>query len=683
MSDEIVARGTSSLFEPHRGLDHDHPRTGMNYHVSEHGGVKEMSELGGEAGAGRKAATGMNDYISQYGSAEEMFRLAVEACPNGMVMIDGDGNMVMVNTEIENQFGYSREELIGQPVDMLVPARLRAQHIRHRQNFTPKPETRRMGSGRDLFGLRKDGTEFPVEVGLNPIRAGGQLFVLSVIVDISQRKQMERLKEEFVSTVSHELRTPLTSISGSLGLLVTRCALPDSAARLLAIAHTNCQRLVRLINDILDIEKIESGRVIFNLVRVDLKPLLRQTMEDNRGFAEGYGVQVELDPASMDAVVNVDPDRLAQVVTNLLSNAIKFSPASGRVMLGVLTQGNMVRITVRDHGPGIPEGFKPHIFGKFAQADGTISRQKGGTGLGLSIVKQIVERLGGSVGFEDAAGGGTVFYVDLPPWTPAAGGEIDVDAPADAPRVLLCEDDRDVAKTMRRQMRKAGFAVDFAHTIATAVERAEATPYKAILVDLTLREGDGIDLMLRIRAQRNNRDTALVVVAGDPYRGKTDVRASQLNVVAWLGKPIRMATLLPILTAAINPPPKQRARVLHVDDDHDVLALVAHELRAIADVVSVDSLQSARHALSTDRIDLAVLEVIVGGGSGLDLLPDLRDTAGNPIPVIIFSSDAARQPCNEQIQLALPKATVSLGNLATAVRDRLALLPGSRVKEVA
>src|ERR1700737_248653 len=233
--------------------------------------------------------TGMGGFIADRGLAEEMFRLAVEACPSGMVMIDRDGKMVMVNTEIENQFGDAREELIGQPVDMLVPERLRTQHARHRHGFTPKPEARRMGAGRDLFGRRKDGTEFPVEVGLNPIRAGDSLLVLGVIVDISERKQMERLKEEFVSTVSHELRTPLTSISGSLGLLVGQWSskLPESAARLLRIAHKNSQRLVRLINDILDIEKIESGRVVFKFTRTDLRNVAEQAIEDNRGFAEG------------------------------------------------------------------------------------------------------------------------------------------------------------------------------------------------------------------------------------------------------------------------------------------------------------------------------------------------------------------------------------------------------------
>jgi PAS domain S-box-containing protein len=152
--------------------------------------------------------------------ADEMFRLAVEACPNGMVMIDADGKIVMANSEIELQFGYRRDELIGQPVDMLVPERLRTEHARHRRDFTPKPEARRMGVGRELFGRRSDGREFPVEVGLNPIHSGGELMVLSVIVDLSQRRRAERLKDEFVATVSHELRTPLTSISGSLGLFL-------------------------------------------------------------------------------------------------------------------------------------------------------------------------------------------------------------------------------------------------------------------------------------------------------------------------------------------------------------------------------------------------------------------------------------------------------------------------------
>jgi signal transduction histidine kinase len=242
-----------------------------------------------------------------------------------------------------------------------------------------------------------------------------------------ERKRLERLKDEFVSSVSHELRTPLTSISASLGLLVAKvsASLPDDAVRLLTIAHTNSQRLVRLVNDILDIEKMDAGHTVFSFERVMIRSLVDQAIEGSRVLAGGQGVRIRLDDGRATDGVRADPDRLAQVVANLLSNAIKFSPADNEVVVAIERLGNIVRLSVRDHGPGIAADFKPHIFERFAQADATNARQKGGTGLGLSIVKQIVDRLGGKVGFDDARGGGTVFHVDLPAWDSATGPEID------------------------------------------------------------------------------------------------------------------------------------------------------------------------------------------------------------------------------------------------------------------
>ncbi len=235
----------------------------------------------------------------------------------------------------------------------------------------------------------------------------------------TERKRVARMKDEFVSTVSHELRTPLTSIAGSLGLLVGKSAgtLSAPASRLLEIAHSNSQRLVRLVNDILDIEKLESGRVAFDFTQVAVSSLVAKTVEAIRGYAEGHGVKIQIAAATVDDV-RADPDRLAQVVTNLLSNAIKFSPPDGDVVVTIAEQleADLVRISVRDHGCGIPLDFKSRIFERFAQADATNTRRKGGTGLGLSIAKQIVDRLGGEIGFADVSGGGTVFYVDLPIW---------------------------------------------------------------------------------------------------------------------------------------------------------------------------------------------------------------------------------------------------------------------------
>jgi PAS domain S-box-containing protein len=354
--------------------------------------------------------------------AQEMFHQAVEACPSGMVITDRAGRIVMINIETERLFGYRRDELIGQWVDVLVPLRLRRQHPQHRNDYASHPTPRCVGAGLELFGLRKDGTEFPVEIGLNPITTGDGPLVLSVVVDISERQRLDRLKDEFVSTVSHELRTPLTSISGSLGLLVGGAAgsLPPRAARLLAIAQSNSDRLVRLVNDILDIEGMKSGQMAFQLKSVEARALIEQAIENNRGFADLHGVRMRLAPASIAGEVRADPDRLSQVVTNLLSNAIKFSPPNGEVEVMVERRDNVLRISVRDHGPGIPADFKAHVFDKFAQADATAARSKGGTGLGLSIVQEIMVRLGGTVGFDDAPGGGTVFHVDLPAWRAVA-----------------------------------------------------------------------------------------------------------------------------------------------------------------------------------------------------------------------------------------------------------------------
>ena len=605
----------------------------------------------------------------------------LEAAPAAMVVANRRGKIVLLNFQAEKDFGYRRDELIGQKLKDIIPAHYAERLIdggASPENATALP----VGTDIELTGRRKDGGEFPIEIMANRLKGSE---VLLVIRDISVRRQTERLKDEFVATVSHELRTPLTSISGSLGLLAGQWAskLPESAARLLTIAHTNSQRLVRLINDILDIEKLESGRVVFNLSKVDVGGLAAHAIEDNRGFADCYGVQLRLELMSADVDVNVDPDRLAQVITNLLSNAIKFSHTGGEVLLAVQKIANDVRISVRDHGSGIPDEFKAHIFEKFAQADATNTRQKGGTGLGLSIVKQIVERLGGAIGFQDAPGGGTIFYVDLPAWDGRAGGEIDLDTDGSGARILFCEDNREVAALVRLRLRGGGFAVDFAHTVAAALARTDATRYAAILIDLKLPDGDGVGLIVRLRAQLDYRDTPVIVIAADPDQGRGDVRSSRLNILRWLGKPIAFEPLIELLKIATALPPRERPRILHVDDDYDVLALVNQELRSMADVVSADSVASARRTLATDRIDLAVIDIELDGNSGLDLLPDLRDSSGNFIPVIIFSNNGAEVPCDGQVDATLSKMNSSLASLGAAVRDRLALLPQQPAKEVA
>jgi PAS domain S-box-containing protein len=242
--------------------------------------------------------------------------------------------------------------------------------------------------------------------------------------DVTELKRVDRMKSEFVSTVSHELRTPLTSIRGSLGLIAGGVVgeLPETMKTLVHIAKNNCERLIRLINDILDVEKIESGNVRMEVRPVQLRALLTSAVAANESFGESQGIHLALDGGDDDLMVEADADRLVQVITNLLSNAVKFSPPGGTVSVRALRGGLGVRVEVSDQGPGIPEEFRGRIFQKFSQADSSDTRVKGGTGLGLSISRAIVDRLGGNINFE-CNPSGTTFFVELPEWTQPAGSE--------------------------------------------------------------------------------------------------------------------------------------------------------------------------------------------------------------------------------------------------------------------
>jgi CheY-like chemotaxis protein len=336
------------------------------------------------------------------------------------------------------------------------------------------------------------------------------------------------MKGEFVATVSHELRTPLTSIAGSLGLISGGAAgeIPPKAARLVEIAHSNAARLVRLINDILDIEKIEAGRMQFDLRPLALGSLLEAAEHQTAGFAGEYGVPVHVEPVAAGAAVLADEDRLMQVVTNLLSNAIKFSRRGEAVTVRVTPLDRRYRISVIDRGEGIPEAFRSRIFGKFAQADASDSRQKGGTGLGLSIVREIVVRHGGSVDFESVEGAGSIFHVDLPAAElPAilAPGEIEAPLPGDPtlPVVLHVDDDPDMLAVVASAF-DGKAAIHSTPSVAEARAAIRRTRYDAAILDVGMLDGCGTDLVAPLRKRAPNLPVVLFTaqeVDGAPKDG--------------------------------------------------------------------------------------------------------------------------------------------------------------------
>lgn len=261
---------------------------------------------------------------------------------------------------------------------------------------------------------RRDGTTYTVEIRLHLHRMADRSVLVSLVHDITERKAVEGLKDEFISVVNHELRTPLTAIHGAVRLLQHGVGgvLPAQAAQLVQLAALNTEQLKRIIDDILDLDKIASGRMEFSLQSVDAEAVLRETAEAHAPAAQLARVALAID-APAQLALRGDPQRLRQVLSNLLSNALKYAPAHSRVELAACDEGGAVRLSVTDHGPGVPEHFRSRIFQRFAQAEQENTRAKGGSGLGLAIVKHMVEQMGGSVGY-DSQPGHTVFHVSLP-----------------------------------------------------------------------------------------------------------------------------------------------------------------------------------------------------------------------------------------------------------------------------
>jgi len=324
--------------------------------------------------------------------------------------------------------------------------------------------------------------------------------------------------------------------------------------------------------------------------------VVEQAIEANRAYADGFDVQIRLDPGSGEEEVYADADRLVQIVTNLLSNAIKFSPRDAEVAVTITENAGTVRLAVRDHGPGIPREFRSRIFQKFAQADGTDARQEGGTGLGLSIVRQIVTKLGGSVGFEDAEGGGTIFWVMLPAWSQVAARDIDPDPGEHRARILFCGDSLDDAMALREGLRPSGFCTDFGHSTDDCVNRIQARRYDVILVDLD-RRSESTDVIRTLRAEPEVYRTPILGLSsgGDGEPGAAET--ANFNVLECIRKPVDIAQLAQSLDAAIRREANGRPQILHVDDDCEMLEIVAHTLDSTATVISAASMEEARCAL--------------------------------------------------------------------------------------
>jgi PAS domain S-box-containing protein len=362
----------------------------------------------------RRTSAALRGAMQALARSESLFREAYENAPIGMALVSIAGEWLRVNQLLCDMLGYTAEELtrttfqaITHPEDLETDLR-QVQQVLAREIRSYQLEKRY---------LHKAGHTVWAQLSVSLVSDGPRpLYFVAQIQDISERKSIESAKAEFLTMVSHELRTPVTALRGALGILAAGAAgeLPPKAQALTALADRNADRLHRLVNDILDIEKIESGAFAYRRSDVDLNQLVAQAAVDLKPYADQYHVQIDVRSDLPRAFVHADADRMMQVLANLISNAVKYSPKGGSIEAQVSRTQGCIRVSIVDQGEGIPEEFRAHIFEKFAQANWTATNPKGGSGLGLSISRAIIEHHGGVLSFRTELGVGSTFYFDLP-----------------------------------------------------------------------------------------------------------------------------------------------------------------------------------------------------------------------------------------------------------------------------
>ena len=451
-------------------------------------------------------------------TSEATFRGALQAASIGMALVKPNGHWLMVNPAVCELLGYEEKELLSNDFQSIThPDDLERDMQFVVQMLAGEIDSYRMEkryfhrSGRVVWGL--------LSVSLARDSRGEPLYFVSQIQDITEQKEIERLKNEFISVVSHELRTPLTSIRGSLGLILGSMAnaVPQNVKTLLDIAHNNCERLIPLINDILDIDKMAAGKMRFDVQEHSLARIVGIAIEEMRAYAEKLNVSLSPGPIDADVKLAVDETRLIQVLSNLLSNAAKFSPAGSEVFIGVQVSEACARIFVQDNGPGIPETFRARIFEKFSQADSSSTRRAGGTGLGLHITRQIVERMHGRIGFDTQVGQGTTFWVEFPLVSNNARSlsESAVLPLPPEPAILHVEDDVDLSNVIAAALAEHAEVV-LARDLRQAEELLSQRRFSLLLLDMNLPDGSAVKLLDRLQNQQAPSIPTVILSAEAP-----------------------------------------------------------------------------------------------------------------------------------------------------------------------